>query len=208
MFINSTQLKKLMKRDYKEVRLTVGNIDSGYSILGSTWIVHILHDGMPNTIKSLIIEMAGVFPEPGEIFTVSKDNPAPQMEIDAGEGRSIHVVRRYQTAGKPAYLTNVYEEYNGELYGMVQSNLNGELCHIRKELLDLIDPEAINYEIEDLPGNPCYREDMSGGLIWHNRTTTLLLLPCEKEGQVAEALKRVVFDPYLEGFLEEDENEE
>lgn len=91
---------------------------------------------------------------------------------------------------------------------MVQSNLNGELCHIRKELLDLIDPEAINYEIEDLPGNPCYREDMSGGLIWHNRTTTLLLLPCEKEGQVAEALKRVVFDPYLEGFLEEDENEE
>ena len=48
MFINSSQLKKLMKRDYKDVKLTIGNIDSGYSIIGSAWAVHIMHDGMPN----------------------------------------------------------------------------------------------------------------------------------------------------------------
>lgn len=40
MFINSTQLKKLMKRDYKEVKLTVGNIDSGYS---NFWEAHGLY---------------------------------------------------------------------------------------------------------------------------------------------------------------------
>lgn len=207
MFINSTQLKKLMKRDFKEVRLTIGNLDDGYSVLGSTWAVHIMHDGMPNIVKSLIIELAGILPAVGDIFTVSKENPNPQYEIDTGEGRSIHLVRRYQISGRPAFWTNVYEELNDEMYGMVQSNLNGELCHIRKELLDMIDLEAINYDIEDLPGNPCYREEMSDGLIWHNGTTTLLLLPSRQEGKVAEVLKQVTFDPYLEGFLEEDEDE-
>ena len=131
MFINSSQLKKLMKRDYKDVKLTIGNIDSGYSIIGSAWAVHIMHDGMPNIVKSLIIELAGILPAEGEIFTISKENPMPQYEIDTGEGRSIHVVQRYRISGRPAFWTNVYEERNEEMYGLIQSNLNGELCHVR-----------------------------------------------------------------------------
>lgn len=70
--------------------------------------------------------------------------------------------------------------------------------------MDLIDPESINYDIEDLPGNPCYTTEMSSGLIWHNGTTTLLLLPGKLDDRVAGALKKIVFDPYLDGFLEED----
>lgn len=204
MFINSTQLKKLMKRDYKDVKLTIGNVDGGYSIMGSAWMVHIAHDGMPNIVKSLIIELAGILPGKGEIFTISKQNPDPQYEIDTGEGRSVHVVQRYQVAGRPAFRTRVYEEYYEELYGLIQSNISGSICHIRKELLDLIDPESINYDIEDLPGNPCYTAEMSSGLIWHNGTTTLLLLPGKLDDRVAGALKKIVFDPYLDGFLEED----
>ena len=209
MFINSSQLKKLMKREYKNVRLTIGNIDGGYSIMGSTWIVHIMHDGMPNIVKSLIVELAGILPADGEIFTISKENPSPQYEIDTGEGRSIHMVQWYRMSRRPAFLTNVYEDYNEELYGLIQSNLNGELCHVRKELLNLIDLEAIDFNQEELPGNPCYREDMSGGLIWHNETTTLLLLPSRQDKRVANALRQVVFDPYLDGFSkgEEDEDE-
>ena len=71
MFINSSQLKKLMKRDYKDVKLIIGNIDSGYSIMGSTWAVHIMHDGMPNIVKSLIIELAGILPAEG--ISIHKD---------------------------------------------------------------------------------------------------------------------------------------
>lgn len=208
MFINSSQLKKLMKREYKDVRLTIGNIDGGYSIMGNTWIVHIMHDGMPNIVKSLIIELAGILPADGEIITISKENPSPQYEIDTGEGRSIHVVQWYRMSRRPAFLTNVYEDYNEELYGLIQSNLSGDLCHIRKELLDLIDLEAINHDQEDLPGNPCYKEDMSGGIIWRNGTTTLLLLPSRKDDRVAGALKGIVFDPYLDGFLEGEEDED
>lgn len=204
MFINSTQLKKLMKRDYKDVKLTIGNVDGGYSIMGSTWMVHIAHDGMPNIVKSLIIELAGILPGKGEIFSISKQNPDPQYEIDTGEGRSVHVVQRYQGAGRPAFRTRVYEECYEELYGLIQSNISGSICHIRKELLDLIDLEAINYDIEDLPGNPCYAAEMSNGLIWHNGTTTLLLLLGMLDDQVAGALKKIVFDPFLDGFLEED----
>ncbi|MFR6331177.1 MAG: hypothetical protein ACLUOI_21795 [Eisenbergiella sp.] len=203
MFINSTQLKKLMKRDYKDVKLTIGNIDNGYSIMGSTWMVHIAHDGMPNIVKSLIIELAGILPGKGEIFSISKQHPDPQFEIDTGEGRSAHVVQRYQVARYPAFRTNVYEEHYEELYGLIQSNLNGAICHIRKELLDLIDLEAINYDIENLPGNPCYAVDMSSGMIWHNGTTTLLLLPGKLEDRVAGALQKIVFDPYLNGFEED-----
>lgn len=78
MFINSSQLKKLMKRDYKDVKLTIGNIDSGYSIMGSAWAVHIMHDGMPNIVKSLIIELAGILPaEEGGVLDV-KDRIAAQ----------------------------------------------------------------------------------------------------------------------------------
>ena len=94
------------------------------------------------------------------------------------------------------------------MYGLIQSNLNGVLCHVRKELLDLIDLEAINHDQEDLPGNPCYKEDMSGGLIWHNGTTTLLLLPSRQDDRVANALKQVIFNPYLDGFLEDEEDED
>lgn len=208
MFVNSTQLKKLMKRDFKEVRLTIGNLDGGYSIMGSTWAVHIMHDGMPNIVKSLIIELAGILPAAGEIITISKENPNPQYEMDAGEGRSIHLVQRYRISGRPAFWTNVYEERNEEMYGMIQSNLNGELCHVRKELLDLIDLEAIDFNQEELPGNPCYKEDMYGGLIWHNGTTTLLLLPSQQDKRVANALKQVIFNPYLDGFLEDEEDED
>mgnify|MGYP006909066937 FL=1 len=107
-----------------------------------------------------------------------------------------------------AFWTSVYEERNDELYGLIQSNLSGELCHVRKELLDLIDLEAINHDQEELPGNPCYKEDMSGGLIWHNGTTTLLLLPSRQDDRVANALKQVIFDPYLDGFLEDEEDED
>lgn len=204
MFINSTKLKKLMKKDYKDGKLTVGNIDNGYSIVGSTWAVHIVHDGMPNIIKSLIIELSGVLPKKNEIFTVSKENPIPQYEIDSGEGRSIHIAQRYRTSGKPSFRTNVYEEHGEELYGLIQSNVDGKMCHVRKELLDLIDLGAVDFEIEELPGNPCYSVEMSSGILWHNGTTTLLLLPGRKDEKVDEALKKVVFDPYLEGFLEED----
>lgn len=209
MFINSSQLKKLMKRDYKDVKLTIGNIDSGYSIMGSTWAVHIMHDGMPNIVKSLIIELAGILPAAGEIITISKENPNPQYEMDAGEGRSIiHLVQRYRISGRPAFWTNVYEGRNDEMHGLIQSNLNGEFCHVRKELLDLIDLEAIDFNQEELPGNPCYKEDMSGGLIWHNETTTLLLLPSQQDKRVANALRQVIFDPYLDGFLEGGEDED
>lgn len=208
MFINSTQLKKLMKRTYKDMNLTIGNIDNGYSIMGNTWIIHISHDGMPNIVKSLIIELAGILPMDGEIFTISKKKPEPQYELDTGEGRSLHVVRRYQAARRPAFRTHVYEEYCEELYGLVQSNLSGELCHIKKELLDLIDLEAINYDTENAPENPCFAAKMTEGLIWHNGTTTLLLLPSKQGDQVAGALKTIAFDPYLEGFLEEDEDGE
>lgn len=208
MFINSSQLKKLMKRDFKEVRLTIGNLDGGYSVLGSTWAVHIMHDGMPNIVKSLIIELAGILPAAEDIITISKENPNPQYEMDTGEGRSIHLLQRYRISGRPAFWTNVYEERNEEMYGLIQSSLNGELCHVKKELLDLIDLEAIDLNQEELPGNPCYREDMSGGLIWHNETTTLLLLPSRQDDRVANALKQVIFDPYLDGFLENEEDED
>ena len=208
MFINSTQLKRMMKRDYKEAKLTIGNIDEGYSVLGSTWGIHILHDGMPNIVKSLIIELAGILPEEGKIFTISKENPNPQYELDTGEGRALHILRRYRKSGKPAFRTNVYEEINDELHGLIQSNVTGEICCIKKELLDMIDFDAINYETENLPGNPCYSYGMDGGLIWHNETTNLLLLPRRGKDQVTDALRKIEFDPYLDGFLEEDNDGE
>ena len=201
MFISNSQLKKLMKKDYKDKKITIGNIDGGYSIMGNNWIVHIRHDGMPNIVKSLIIELTGVLPEEGDILTVSKENPIPQYGTDTD---SIHVLRRYQKSGRPAFLTNVYEEFYDDLYGLIQSNIDGKLCRIRKELLDLVDLNAIIFEIEDLPGNPCYGTEMSSGIIWHNGTTTLLLLPGGQESQIADTLKDIIFDPYLDGFLEED----
>lgn len=157
MFINSTQLKKLMKREYRDVRLTIGNIDGGYSIMGSTWIVHIMHDGMPNIVKSLIIELAGILPAEGEILTISKENPSPQYEMDTGEGRSIHLIQRYRISGRPAFWTSVYEERNDELYGLIQSNLSGELCHVRKELLDLMTWRPSTMTRRSCPGTPAIK---------------------------------------------------
>lgn len=103
MFINSTQLKKLMKRDYKDVKLTIGNVDGGYSIMGSAWMVHIAHDGMPNIVKSLIIELAGILPGKGEILQFQSRIRILSMRSIQGKGGAftsssvirLPVVRRF-----------------------------------------------------------------------------------------------------------------
>lgn len=208
MFINSVQLKRLMKKDFKGPGLRIGNLEEGYCICSNMWALHIRHDGIPNTVKALIMELAGVLPEPGEIYRVSKDNPLPQHELDIRSGDSFHLVAAYRSARKAAVRTKVYEEYGGTLFGLVQSNWTGELVGVQKELLDLIDFDAVDRSVEDLPGNPCYRDYMGTGIFWHNGTTTLKLRPDIMKSDVAEALQGIVFDPHLLRFMEEDHGEE
>jgi hypothetical protein len=173
MFINSSHLKKLMTAAYKAGGIRIGYIDEGYVIFGGKWGVWLDVNFIPNKVKAVIMELAGTLPEEGTLFSVSKERPIPQLEMDIHNYTHINILQR--EAKYPVTVTDVLLDKKHSLYSLLQVNADKRLILMDMNLMNLIDFSEIDYDQESLPAGPC--TGVSQGMyFWRNATTTLLLL--------------------------------
>lgn len=173
MFISSSHLKKLMSTAYKGGGIRIGYIDEGYVIFGGNWGVWLDVSFIPNKVKAVIMELAGTLPEEGTLFSVSKERPMPQYEMDIHNYTHINILQR--EAKYPVTVTDVLLDKKHSLYSLLQVNADKRLILMDMILMDLIDLSEIDYDQENLPAGPC--TGISQGMyFWRNATTTLMLM--------------------------------
>nr|WP_308743497.1 hypothetical protein [uncultured Anaerocolumna sp.] len=192
MFINSSHLKKLMTTAYKGGGIQIGYIDEGYVILGGRWGVWLDVNYIPNKIKAIIMELAGTLPEEDTIFSVSKENPMPQLTIDTQDYTHINILQR--EAKIPVAVTGVLLDKKYSVYSLLQVAMNNELIMMDTNLINLIDFSEIDHDQEGVPAGPCTNFGQAM-YFWRNATCTLLLIgeTAPKGNPVIQALSRISF---------------
>lgn len=85
MFVNTKELKKLMKEAFKAEFLIVGSREDMYYIQGSYWKMLCKKRFVPKEILGLIVELTGEIPGDGECYCAGKSGNQMQlnpMEIE------------------------------------------------------------------------------------------------------------------------------
>jgi hypothetical protein len=192
MFISSSHLKKLMTTAYKGRGIQIGYIGGGYVILGGRWGVWLDVDYIPNKVKAIIMEMAGILPEEDTLFSVSKENPLPQLAIDTQDYAHINILQR--EAKIPVAITGVLLDKKYSTYSLLQVTLSNQLIMMDTNLMNLIDFNEINHDQEGIPAGPCTNLGQEI-YFWRNATCTLFLIGEEApEGNsVIQALSGISF---------------
>lgn len=192
MFINTSQLKKMMATAYKGAGLRIGHKEEGYVIIGTTWGVWLDENYIPNKVKALIMELAGTLPNENTVFIVSKEKPIPQYELDFNS--EYFYLNNLQSKAKlPVTVTNILFDNNYNVYNLLQINHSLQITMMNKSLLDLIDLTEIDFDLENTPSGPCTVEDSA--FYWRNATCTLLLLSTKipENSKVIKVLSNIDF---------------
>lgn len=193
MFINMSQLKKFMTNAYKGSGIRLGHKEEGYIIITPTWGLWLDEEYIPNKVKAIIMELAGVLPQEDTIFIVSKEKPIPQLEFDFKD--DLHINQSYRKATHPVTVTNVLLDKRHGIYHLLQINSNKEFVLMNQTYMDLIDLGEMDTDVENTPAGPCTGE--SGRIFyWGNAVCTLYLCGYEITGDnpVIKALKHINFE--------------
>jgi hypothetical protein len=200
MFINESQLKRLIKNSYKNNILFFGDIEDGLVIGNNSFVLCIENNYIPNSVKAMIMEIAGILPAKGELYSCSKKEPMLQTE-DPDVRSFLKVKRNCMETSNVAVVTNITVTQNNNEYKAIQVNNTGEIHFIRKECVDLIDAGAIDIEYESAPGKATC--GINGVLYyWRNATTTLMLCEYTLDTFVKEGLEQITFDKDLRNMEE------
>ncbi|QHQ61366.1 hypothetical protein Ana3638_11765 [Anaerocolumna sedimenticola] len=193
MFINPTHLKKLMTAAYKGGGIRIGYFDEGYIIIAGTWMVWLDVNYIPNKVKAIIMELAGVLPEEDTVFIVSKEKPMPQTEMDIHS--YFHINTLEKEAKYPVTLSNVLLDKHFNVYRLMQVNESKQLVMMDMNHLNLIDLNEIDYDQENTLSGPCTNFGQSM-YFWRNATCTLLLMgtAVPAENPVITALSVIDFE--------------
>ena len=189
MFLSIQKLVKLMKESYKSGRLQVGNVNDGLLIGSGWWLVWINNQHVCNKIKGTIVEFAGQMPNPGEMFAVSKSEPELQYEMSE---KLVDMIGFARDAKRKLTITPVMLTEVADI--RILQALNGDIYGIKQEQLDMVDPGAVDVNIESMPTGPCFYGDECRSIYWYNDYGTVVILPSKiKNMAIAEALKVVEF---------------
>lgn len=193
MFISTTQLSKLMKEAYKGSGIQVGNIDEGLIILGEHWGLWIDENYIPNKVKAIVMELAGVLPAQGRILKVSKENPEPQYELILDNYFYLNELEK--SSKEPASKTRVMLDLKYAEYELLQIDRMKRIALINRKLMSLIDTSELDLNIEGEPSGPCTGVT-SNVYFWRNTACTLMLFGTEppKDNAVLAALSKVDFE--------------
>lgn len=174
-FIHLNETGKLVKKAYTAERLKVGNFydkEDGTRILIATpqMVISITNEHVPNKLKAIITEFIGSVPAELNVTEYGKVNDR-QLEID--EAKTL-VGLAEGTGSVPFVKTQVTLHDQGHAVRVIQNPKTLQCLGIKEELLNLINPNELNYDIEGDPIGPELTEDLQKAY-FYNGTTTLLL---------------------------------
>lgn len=191
MFLNKTMFKKWIKNAFNHGGLTVGYIYDGLVISGSSWVVWIRDDDVPNWVKAAVMEYTGELPKYGCIFKAEKDS-AIQYEIS--ENPYLNLPERFMEAKIPFTVTPVVYGTNWAAYRLVQCRENQELLGVSEGLYGIIDLKEL--EGDGVPMGPSSRNSQGDILIWKNESSALAICSSklgDDGNRVLDALKHIDF---------------
>lgn len=151
MFFKATVLKRMLKAAYKGAGLTVGHAaesdtgePEGYYISSGWWVMWFNAAAMPKEAKAALIELCGDLPGAGEVFRATKDM-GNQYEIEQKEIYNLPAA--FKNCKCQFRVTNLLGQQGDKLIRFIQEE--GPTQHvtaISEIFIDLIDPQAINYD--------------------------------------------------------------
>ena len=192
MFLNSAALIKQMRVAYSGNGITFADKEDGLVINASVWFVWIHNSHVSNKIKAVVMELAGVLPERGSIFTVSKQNPTPQYRIDGDTNSWILGV--ISNCKEPLKVTPVCLFEDKEVR-LLQDTRLCQMHGINNLFFNIIDKTQVDLEIESEPIGPGYYKQVKTGICWYNEICKFMIMPFySKRKEVLESLSTVKFD--------------
>lgn len=193
MFVSTSVLKKHMKKAYDTSSLHIGNKEEGLFISAGRISVWIDKEYIPNKVKALVMEFAGILPNTDAVFKVSKADPTPQYELDQEYFYLRDMWNKYKI---PCTRTKVHIDLC-ESHEVLQNNKSKNLSIVRDDNLALIDLGEIDYDYENLPTGP---STMFGGqFMWSNATCKLLITASKmpEDNKVLETLQLINFEEVM-----------
>lgn len=178
MFLKITGLKKLFKKAYNTVGLTVGRDAAGYYVFGGYWGAWIDAEFLTKETKAAIIELCGDLPEIGKLFRARKDE-APQYEI---EQRELFDLPNIFAQCKDAYkVTCLLERQGSDLVRFLQDQTSGRVRAVDEQFIDLISRRAIDEEKGELEPDGPVTFAGSEAFYWGNDVCYLAVYEREAE---------------------------
>jgi hypothetical protein len=202
MFLDENSLIRQMKVAYSSGGITFANLKSGLVINASVWTTWLDNKYVSNRIKAAVMELSGILPEDGRMFSVNKSNPNPQFRIDNEIVFSI--LDRADHCNKPLKVTQIclLENFNVRLL-QDSSNVNmkrsdkpfyGQLHGVNEVFFEMVNKKQVNYDIESEPTGPSYNNSVQSGVFWTNETCKFMIMPAvSKFKDVLVALSVVKF---------------
>ena len=192
----------MLKAAYKGAGLTVGHMaesetdPEGYYISSSWWIMWFNAGQMAKEAKAAIIELCGDLPGVGEVFKAIKDG-GNQYEIEQKE--IFNLPAAFKKCNCHFHVTKLLGQQGDKLIRFIQeSGSTRHVTAVSEIFIDLIDPEAINYDGgEYAPIGPVTTCPTAPFMYWGNNVCYLMAgtrTPTENDGEEADFWK------YLEGI--------
>lgn len=193
MFISTSTLKKHMKKAYDTSSLHIGDKEEGLFISTGHIAVWIDNEYIPNKVKVLVMEFAGVLPDENAVFKVSKSEPTPQYVLDQDFFYLRDMWNKYKI---PCTRTKVHLDLCG-LHEVFQNNKTKGLAIVSDTYLDLIELSEIDLDYESNPTGPSTM--LGGKFMWSNATCKLLITASKmpEDNEVLNSLKLINFEEMM-----------
>ena len=195
MFISEKELIRKAKDAYKKGGLTFGRqsigYKSGYFFTDLYWYAWIDASLATNKTLALIMELAGILPDDGECFKVSKDEPDPQCYIN---GTIIKIISEAVLATQDITITGlILNTMNGPLR-ILQLDTTKQIVGVNDEYVSMISFKELSGK-EDMPTGPVQEAGMTAyPVYWYNNSCIFCVMPMRREvTPLIEALQRVDF---------------
>lgn len=162
MFLNITELKKLLKGAYKGSGLIVGNLENGLVIMNAsgTWGLRVEEEFVPNKLKAALIELIGDLPAAEEVYNYQPDSIQAELNLERFDFLGKWRQAKDYVADTPFILRSVWNEFT-----LFQVHSSMELCAISRVFTDMISTKDLDHKNESLPGRPNFAK---GILYWKN----------------------------------------
>ncbi len=187
MFINPTVFKKLIRKAWGMEGLTIGHKGDDIFLAGGWWVIRADKNALTNKVKAAVIEIAGGFPERGEVFTCHKKEDA---QYELAENGYWDIRERFQDAETELRVSRVSIHSDMRDIRIMKDERTGTCVAVNEIFMDLVDYGVLE-EGEEPPEGPRTDRPQAGMVYWANGRMAAAVCRIERDGKLEELLARL-----------------
>ena len=147
MFLKLSELKKLMKRAYKDGMLIIGNAQltgedsEGLIISGGWWAFGIEYEHAPKELKAAVMELGGEIPFDGHCYRALSEGNQEHI----GFTEHSNPATLFKNCTYDMTITKMAIHFLDSVR-LLQNEANGHIVGIKNKAIELIDLKSIDYD--------------------------------------------------------------